>query len=272
MGQMNSRMEDMNLLTKTSLIDRIRRFARPVQFSKPSNGFIVHALHKSGSMFLYKLFADLASRFEHPMYSIHQDPPNDDKIPPDIDETFYLCPLRSFLTDGFEFPNMDGIRHLIHVRDPRDILVSEYFSLGWLHSDQGWSESDKDRRKRIQQISIDDFVLNESDFYQYPLMDRYQPVLSLLNRTDVSIVKYEQMVTEFPKWLGEVFEFLGLSEEQKTYRKLVKRYRHEFEPGGPDSHKRNVTPGDHQNKLSSATIDGLNTEFRPILDALGYAM
>ena len=53
-----------------------------------STGLVVHALHKSASMFLHKFFHDLCERLDCPYFSIHNVPANESNIPDSINHSF----------------------------------------------------------------------------------------------------------------------------------------------------------------------------------------
>lgn len=234
-------------------------------------GLVFHALHKSASTFMHQFFDRLCGELQIPLYSIHNPSFNRRQAPPDINHRFVFGPIRSFQIDDYIYPNLDCVNHLIQVRDPRDILVSEYYSLGWLHTEEHWQADDRQRRERIQQLSIDEYVLQQEQFSKHSLLDRYSPILGLLERDDVVIVRYEEMVSDFARWLHPIVELMKLRPPNAWRRRLGKRYRNEFVAGpAPGSHKRNVTPGDHRDKLRPATIEKLNQQYEKILRALNY--
>jgi len=238
-------------------------------FREQKTALIVHGLHKSASMFLFKFFDHISREIEVPLHSINHATPNHDAINETTTASFIYCPERSFDTRRFQFPHLKQ-SHLFQVRDPRDILVSEYFSLGWRHRDQAWNEDEKQRREDIQQLTIDQYVLGEAETSKQPLLTRYLPLLEELEKPTTHVVKYETMVEDFPAWLRTVLPIVELnSNDDIDY--LARHYRHEFQPGtGDNAHKRNVSAGDHQLKLQPETIAVLNKRFAPILSALDY--
>ena len=237
----------------------------------PSTGLVVHALHKSASMFLYKFFCDLCERLDCPFHSIHNRPANDASVSKSIGHSFVLCPVRSFNCNSYQFSQLDQVRYLLQIRDPRDILVSEYFSLGWLHTSKNWSEEALQRREKIKNMSIDEFVLQEPHG-KTPLLERYRPALELTEGTNVRFVKYETLVTRFPEWLENVLDLLGLSDEKRLKQKLLQRYRDEFQLDESDNHKRNILPGDHKEKLKPETIQKLDQRFQAVLQRFDYKL
>ena len=252
-------------------------------FNNAKTALIVHGLHKSATMFLYQFFADTCSRLDIPLFSIHNQPADHNTIADEIDKSFVLCPVRSFETDGFVYPSMKQVRHLFQVRDPRDVLVSEYFSIGWRHTTTGWSEEELERRDFIRSLSVDQYVLQEPEIStassKAPLLERCAVLTNVLREPiaeeSFRIVKYETMVTDFAKWLGHVLLCLEVDldnpQNQKFIQFLIARYEKEFlaDPSG-SGHKRNVIPGDHRNQLQASTIEKLNDRFSNVLDSFEY--
>ena len=245
------------------------RHALCSEFRNQQKALIVHGLHKSASMFLFKFFQHVCSEIEVPLHSINLSPPNQDVPAANTDTSFVYCPERSFQTNAFAFDKLDQT-HLFQTRDPRDILVSEYFSLGWRHSDEGWDDAAKERRSKIQKLTIDQYVLNEPELSVQPLQSRYQPLLERFDDPRTRVVKYETMVEDFSKWLSTVLPLIDLNAD-KDLQHLAYHYRDEFQPEpGASSHKRNVSAGDHVSKLKPETISELNQRFAPVLLALQY--
>ncbi len=232
-------------------------------------GTIVHALHKSGSMFLFKFFRDIAGRQQTAFYSVNNEPPNHQEIQSGIDHDFILCPERNLNIHSYEFDRLDDIRHIVQIRDPRDILVSEFFSLGWQHTTDHWTQEDLARREKIQRVSIDEFVVNAHLYSKRDLLDRFAPIFDLIDHPRVTIVQYETMVLDFPSWLDQVLTTPGIRNNRHLKRNLLRKYRNEFVPD--NQHRRRVIPGDYQDKLLPESIAALNAKYDKILNQFGYS-
>ena len=245
------------------------RHALRSDFRNQQKALIVHGLHKSASMFLFKFFQHVCGEIDVPFHSINLPSPNQNVPTSNTDTSFVYCPERSFQTDAFSFKELNQT-HLFQIRDPRDILVSEYFSLGWRHSDHDWNDAARERRSKIQQLTIDQYVLNEPELSEQPLRTRYQPLLDRIDDSKTHVVKYETMVDDFSQWLTKVLPLLDLT-TTNDLAYLARHYRHEFQPEpGANSHKRNVSAGDHVSKLKPETIIELNKRFAPVLQTLEY--
>ncbi|MEO1669163.1 MAG: sulfotransferase domain-containing protein [Cyanobacteria bacterium J06631_2] len=260
-----------------------------------SYGVFVHGLHKSASMFLYKIFRDLAEEAGIDYYSSNYKLAGTNKLQPNQKDlrrvtksSFCYCPVRHFARSPEamppqkpewgdrpfivydDFPNIDRIYRIYQIRDPRDILVSEYFSFGFIHFGRKQTSA---RKQQIQNMTIDEYCLEYAD----KLLDRYQSILPIAagNSPDRLIVKYETMVLDYKSWLSQVMKpFQFELPETEVLEKYYQKYKHEFNTEGFEEsmkHKRKMIPGDHKEKLQESTIKTLNDKFSAILDRF-YAL
>jgi len=232
---------------------------------------IVHGLHKTGTMFLYQLFHRLSRARRIAYYSANHEQPNDHQVDPNLDHDFCLCPIRSYADEPGFLGEQFQTRRIFHVRDPRDIVVSQYFSYGWRHTDDGFHKGHHRQRETIQSLCIDEYVLQRQSVID-PLKAQFADLIHRQPYELRNVIRYEQMVLNFPQWLESVITHFEFRMPAAVKARFAFRYRHEFQPeDDPKSHKRNVTPGDHLRKLQPATIDQLNQIFEPELRALKYA-
>jgi hypothetical protein len=175
-------------------------------------------------------------------------------------------PCVPFDTAGYEL--------IVHVRDPRDVLVSLYFAqlhvLPQIPDSEGMTE---DRRALWQRRGLDAYVLAASELVRR----RYQFAQECLVQQGATVIRYEEMVTAFPAWLGRLLscfaEEVPASRLAGIKQRLARRWEPEFQVRGEDvaSHKRQVTPGDHRRKLRPETVRALDAGLRDVLDAFGYS-
>lgn len=171
-------------------------------------------------------------------------------------------------------PALEQYRQVLVLRDPRDVLVSSYFSVAFSHVAPG-EGSDKRQefiqmRARAQASTIDEYVLAESqrvlgnyERYKRLLIDRYP---------NAYVTKYEHMTDDFAGWLNALLEYCELDVPADLYAKLVQEHAAK-RPRQEDAlrHTRKGKPGDHREKLLPDTIAQLNAEFGEILAAFDYA-
>lgn len=76
-----------------------------------------------------------------------------------------------------DFPERKKLKHIFFLRDPRDILVSSYYSTGFTHP---LPKNDKAKRRfqakreLIQQQGIDNYTISAATNWVIPLYSKYQ--------------------------------------------------------------------------------------------------
>lgn len=235
-------------------------------------GVFVHALHKSASMFLFEFFGNLSRERGFEFYSANSDPPREfDGQTASLN--LCCCPIRTFEVEPVADSNLRQ-RRIFHVRDPRDMLVSEYFSFGWRHEAENPDLSQ--RRLSIQEMTVDQYALQQPEFSRWSLEQKFRPLLERISSGVSSqqhdiVVKYETMVTQFPSWVAEVIKPFEFRLPRIAVGRLAWKYRNDFRPSTePGAHKRRIIPGDFRDKLKPETIRKLNERFADVLQAFDY--
>ena len=238
---------------------------------KQPTAIVVHGLHKTGTMFLYQLFQRLSKTRKIGFYSENNSPPNKHLAFQKPTEDFCLCPVRDY-ADTVGLPENYDVKRIFHVRDPRDILVSQYFSFGWRHTHQGLPDNVQRFRDFVRRNTIDEYVLHENAVVP-PLKEMFADLINRPPQELEHVVYYEEMVLSFPKYLSKVVAAFNFPFPSLPIARYATRYRNEFKPDkANDGHKRSVLPGDHVRKLRPETIAKLNEIFAPELKALNYPM
>ena len=223
-------------------------------------------------MFLYELFFRLARYKGIPFYSENRLVPNDHLLTEDVDHDFCFLPIRHFRTYTKMFLPEVKVQRICHVRDPRDILVSQYYSFGWNHDDLGFCDRAVQTRENIRKQTVDDYVLEEMAA-TWRLNRRLNWLAEMLENEDVTLVTYEEMINDFGGWLDKVIEPMGFSRIEKQFAKtrLRLKFQKSFRPEkGAKPHKRQVAPGEHIKRLQPETVRELNRVLQPHLQRLGY--
>jgi hypothetical protein len=273
---------------------------RPKKLDK---NIIVFTTHKAGSMVLDRVLREFCEKNNVAHYS-----PTTETLPfhrifngEDFIATRNGCfgPLRFFVQSSA----LESAKIILHLRDPRDVLTSMFFSYCFMHP--GEIAPNTGYRKEVAEAGIDKFVLDMSDKnfacysgdygtgcrygrYIGSVHDRYVRYLrEVVGRPNASILSYEGMVLDFPGWLRKLLAGFALDDAEETYRfmlsrieiqndvtrRVVRSYTESILPTNEDvfSHKRKATPGDYKEKLRPETILKLNERFREVLDVLGYS-
>ncbi|HEY1582636.1 MAG TPA: sulfotransferase domain-containing protein [Chthoniobacterales bacterium] len=258
----------------------------------PQRNLIAYTTHKAGSMVLHRVLKDICELNRVRYYS-----PNESKRQLPFERMFagedFIAKKRGcFGPIRFFVPSraIETASIILHLRDPRDVLVSMFFSYCYMHA--GEVERHTGYRKAIAEAGIDRFVLDmvSAAFYEYRgdygigsrykehvgnVLDRYERYLTeLLDRPNTIAVSYEEMVLSFPSWLEKIIGAFDLTEPEETRAVVAARHANSVAAEEKEdvwSHKRKVTPGDHREKLQSETIRELDRIFAPILQRLGYS-
>lgn len=225
----------------------------------------IHALPKTGSTFLFHYFERLSKLLRVKFYSPNGKYPSKEIFINNRHLTGILAPERSY-----DYLDRGDMRHIIHLRHPIDILVSDYYSKGYLH--MVYSEDFKRQREIVQQMTIDEFALDAAS----KLKSRFAPLLLLNKWEDFIISRYANMVLEFESWNRAILTSLKISDSM--HNRMFHRFRRQFEgvdeltlnqmKQGIKRHNRKMLPGDHLAKLQPKTIEYLQAYFKEEIEVV----
>ncbi|SHN06880.1 Sulfotransferase domain-containing protein [Cyclobacterium lianum] len=168
--------------------------------------------------------------------------------------------------------DLSGFNILLTVRDPRDILVSSYYSMAFSHEIPPFSSSKREffikKRERALALSIDEYVLEECDNvfnrylnYKKFLLDKYP---------SVKILKYEEMVCDFNSWIFQLEMKTGYKFCEKTRKNIIDNQLSQKSSENKNKQKRKGISGDYKIKLKESTINKINNKYFDILKDFGY--
>ncbi|MCG8320341.1 MAG: sulfotransferase domain-containing protein [Cytophagales bacterium] len=183
----------------------------------------------------------------------------------------YLYSVFGGMIEGID--NLEKYNVVLSVRDPRDILVSNYYSTALSHPVPP-EKSDKreeflEVREWARSISIDEYVLSESDKV-HAVFDRYRNNL-IAKYDNVGIVRYEDMVSGYRRWLAGLANKSGLKISDRLSEELLTEYeQNRVRKENKFAHVRKGVAGDYREKLREDTIEQLNDQFDGILGFFGY--
>jgi len=166
-------------------------------------------------------------------------------------------------------PQFGACRKILLVRDPRDALVSEYFSNAYSHSlpksGEGLEQM-KAMRQEALSASIEAYVSSRAGEFRKTLME-YAP---LVGRPETRIFHYEQVITQKRQLLLDICAHFGWEADPGFISQVLQWA--DVVPGEerPTEFVRKVLPGDHRDKLSPALIDRLNVTLEDVMSLFGY--
>ncbi len=258
---------------------------------------LVYTIHKAASTFLHRLSLNTTRLLSINYYSIDNNDNYSETIRKhdynflinNTNELACFGPIRG--SQQLSFPqNLEKYSIILHLRDPRDVLTSLFYSHSYSHvrREGRFNPTDEQREQWIKH-GVDQFVIDRIPRFK----KKYEIYCNnLLERENVVFIKYEDMVDNYGKWLKEFLSAFYYANSQKletlkflnyqnivfeTYKKLIyiklyNKYKNEFKVSkeNVNKHKRKITPGDHKIKLNPETIELLNYEFKDILNLLNY--
>lgn len=177
-------------------------------------------------------------------------------------------PLRRFV----EIDNLDRYRVSLMLRDPRDVLVSQYYSLAYSHPlpfHRAAREEFLARREAARATDVDTFVLREVAWVR----DVYETYWNrLVCEQNVTPLRYEDMWRDFGCWLSRFLQELELDLDSESLERLERRLAPKPAPKEESihRHRRKGTPGDHREKLRKETVTQLNELLKAPLARFRY--
>jgi len=161
-------------------------------------------------------------------------------------------------------------RQILAVRDPRDLVVSDYYSIRYFHP-QPTAPDKRDtftrQRAAAAAAGIDAYVLERA-----PVVHRQFERYAEISRapTCLAVVRYEDFLADFAGWLATLERALELPPDSGRRARLAP-----LAPQRPTDERRDVKvraakAGQFRERLTPATIAALDREFGPVLEHFGY--
>jgi hypothetical protein len=181
----------------------------------------------------------------------------------------YIYTVFGGMIEGIPF--FERFKVVLVIRDPRDILVSGYYSIAYSHAIPDGEKKDSILLRRANALasSLDEHVLKNSANL-LAIFEKYERCL-FSKYPDVHVARYEDMVKDFPAWLDGLLFSCGLEISQSVRSDLIKT--HELHrPNGENIHKhlRKGMPGEHREKLRKETVKKLDQIFQNQLARFNY--
>ena len=141
-------------------------------------------------------------------------------------------------------------RNVLLVRDPRDRLVSQYFSFGRSHRvpRKGSNRSlFLAARKYARSRNIDEYAISQINWIQR----HWNLYHCRLSPSATRIYRYEDVIFRKEEWLADIVDFFTLSYDEKRIKKIARAYDVHPIKENPNAHIRQVSPGNYNKHLSS---------------------
>ena len=170
-------------------------------------------------------------------------------------------------------PQLESYRTVLMIRDPRDILVSGYYAVAYSHFSPGQTAKKQQfmaLRQQAQSDDIDDYVRQQCDRL-CDIFWRYQNLL-VEPYPNVYVTRFEDMVSDFPRWLSALLEHCELEISDSFYQTLLAEHvRLTPRTENVKRHVRKGIVGDYLEKLHPSTIDYIQLKYTEILRIFKYS-
>ncbi|HEX4571093.1 MAG TPA: sulfotransferase domain-containing protein [Dongiaceae bacterium] len=160
-------------------------------------------------------------------------------------------------------------KKLLLIRDPRDIVVSYYFSMAQSHGLPPMGVVERflvGMRKKAQNTSIDQFCRTIAKVFTEEFWT-YRPILS----TELRLYRYEDVIFDKKAWLEDMLSYMGFSLDSATVTRIAQENDIWPEVERPSEYIRQVKPGNFRKHLNRKSIELLNVEFEHVLTEYNYA-
>ena len=165
----------------------------------------------------------------------------------------------------------DGLKVLM-VRDPRDALVSEYFSNAYSHAlpsgdaTTGEAAHMLEQRNAALHSDVEAYVGRQSA----ALLGTLAPFTALPEDPRLLVLRYEDVILDKPTLIRRVAAHFGWTLNEQLITNILSWADVRPDVENPQAFIRKVTPGDHREKLSPAMIARLDAQFAPFMARYGY--
>ena len=160
-------------------------------------------------------------------------------------------------------------KKVLLVRDPRDALVSEYFSNAFTHSLPGNAQEESvvaAERRVAQQTTVEEYSLQRVEHLNRTVM-AYRP---LLGDRQLLVMRYEDVILDKASWIRRIAAHFEFDAPEELVMAIVGWADKRPDKEDQQAFVRRVVPGDHRDKLSKAGIAAIEDRLSAIWNELGY--
>ncbi len=252
----------------------------PATQHRGKDSFFILGLHKTGTTLLNAMMKDLTAVVDVPFVDLPGMLYEKGISYSDVLDSAGLFQQpgvcfggsRSMAIDGRDFDLLDSHKAVVLVRDPRDILVSHYFSIAGGHK---VPTSGNERARMLESrataaaTAVDEWVLERAPKLAANFDGLHRWVAKNGNER-TKLFRYEDVIFEKARWLQDISSWFGWQPPTEKLQRIAQR--HDIRPGkeAVGHHIRKVSPGDHQEKLKPETIEALNAILSPAAAKFGY--
>lgn len=254
-----------------------------ISFPEPRgiDSFFAFGLHKSGSVLLNRMITDVCASLDIPVIALERDMFSQGYGPEDLqgdisslfeDRGYAYISFRTFWCRNVDY-DFSSRKKILLVRDPRDAMISYYFSTKCSHTipDAGpLKKTLLDHRQELHETNEPAEAFEMIKTRSRLLRRDIEVYLNDLDGENTVIYRYEDIIFRKEEWLRHMLAFLGLSLGEEEIVEIARRQDVLPRQERPGKHIRQVVPGNYRKHFPEDIIAWLNEELRGVLRALGY--
>ena len=159
-------------------------------------------------------------------------------------------------------------KKVLLIRDPRDMLVSYYFSMAQSHFVPNAGvvrEHLLRQRAAAAAVDVNDYCISKIDYFK----EEFRGYTSILGQ-QIRVFRYEDVIFRKAEWLAEMLLYFDVELADNEIQRIAKANDIRPERERPGDHIRQVTPGNFRKHLTKETIERLNNAYSEELAAYHY--
>ena len=176
---------------------------------------------------------------------------------------------------AYPIPILNRVKSVFLVRDPRDMIVSLYFSLLKSHSipaESALGSASADMRKardKLAALTPDEFAADA--VRNYVKMFEGYLAHGFHYRKNVIVYRYEDVIFAKEAWLRDICDWYEWSVPDATIRSVAQRFDLVPDVENADEHVRQVKPGNFRQHLNNRSTNVINKVLKEYMTTFGYA-
>ena len=185
--------------------------------------------------------------------------------------THFYMSYASYLS----IPKPEAYRTFFVLRDPRDIIVSWYFSVRYSHSLMGPILKYRNDLEMLNFAEGMKYAINVLE--QRGLFRGQRSWMNIENRDNIQIFRYENFASDNSSFLKQLFEYLNIVIPHKDFIALCDRHKFEKYSGGRKqgvedhtAHHRKGVAGGWKDHFDPLTVAHFREVTKDLLEVLGY--
>jgi hypothetical protein len=164
----------------------------------------------------------------------------------------------------FMIPEIDLFKKIIFLRDPRDSLISRYYSFGFNHGvpkDSAGKKIFLDERSKIIKESIDSYCERMAAEWCKPLLSSYIKIIKS-SFEPILFITYEQYVENPSKVLSSIFKYCEIDDCNELSASLARQAQPIRLEINVKAHQRSGRVSQYLTELKQATIININNTLK----------